>query len=51
MTYDEATSAVVAALEAANLPYKVVGSLSSKACGISRAMNDADLVVTAKRIS
>ena len=48
MTNDEATIAVVSALEAANLPYMVVGSLSSNAYGISRATKDADLVVIAK---
>lgn len=48
MTNDEATIAVVSALEAANLPYMVVGSLSSNAYGVSRATKDADLVVIAK---
>ena len=48
MTNDEATITVVSALEAANLPDMVVGSLSSNAYGVIRATKDADLVVIAK---
>jgi hypothetical protein len=37
--------AVVEALEAANIPYMIVGSLSAGAYGITRSTKDADFVV------
>lgn len=48
MTNDEATIAVIDALETAGLLYMVVGSFSSNAYGVTRATKDADLVVVAK---
>ena len=45
MTPQEATVAVIEALEATDIPYMVVGSFSSNYYGISRSTKDADLVV------
>lgn len=45
MTSEEATMAVVDALEALHIPYMVVGSLSSNYYGIARSTKDADFVV------
>lgn len=45
MTADEAVVAVVAALEAAGVPFMVVGSLASNFHGIPRSTQDADFVV------
>jgi hypothetical protein len=42
---DEATLAVIAALEAEGVPYMVVGSLSSNLYGMPRSTHDADFVV------
>lgn len=44
MTADEALVAVLAALEAADIPYMIVGSLASNFHGIPRSTRDADLV-------
>ena len=45
MTPDEAVVAVLAALDAAAIPYMLVGSLASNFHGIPRSTRDADLVV------
>ncbi len=45
MTGDEATGAVVDALNSLAIPYMIVGSLSSNQYGIARATHDADFVV------
>jgi hypothetical protein len=45
MNSEEAVLAVIAGLEAACLPYMIVGSLSSNYYGIPRSTRDADLVV------
>ena len=45
MTADEAVVAVLAALEAAGIPYMIVGSLASNFHGIPRSTRDADFVV------
>jgi len=45
MNSDEATVAVVDALDALRIPYMVVGSFSSNFYGIPRATHDADFVV------
>lgn len=41
----EAVLAIIDALDAATIPYMVVGSLSSNAYGIARSTQDADFVV------
>ncbi len=41
----EATSLVIGALEALEMPYMVVGGLSSMAYGVARFTKDADIVV------
>jgi len=45
MSGDDATTAVIDALEAAGVEYMLVGSLSSNFYGIPRATQDADFVV------
>ena len=45
MTPDEAVVAVLAALDAAAIPYMLVGSMASNFHGIPRSWRDADLVV------
>jgi hypothetical protein len=45
MTGDEATYAVIRALEATGIPYMVVGSFSSNHYGVPRSTDDADIVV------
>jgi len=45
VTGDEATSAVIIALNAAGIPYMLVGSLSSNFWGIPRSTQDADFVL------
>jgi hypothetical protein len=45
VTPDEITLAVIDALEAAAIPYLIVGSLSSNFHGVPRATQDADFVV------
>lgn len=45
MTDDEATLAVIDALEALAIPYMVVGSLSSNLYGVPRSTGDADFVI------
>ena len=45
MTPDEAVVAVLAALDAAAIPYMIVGSLASNFHGIPRATRDADFVI------
>ena len=45
MTSDEATLAVIDALEGLGIPYMVVGSLSSNYYGVPRSTKDADFVV------
>lgn len=47
MTADEAVVAVIDALDAAGIPYMIVGSLASNVHGIPRSTRDADLVVEA----
>jgi hypothetical protein len=42
---DEATIAVIDALDALHVPYMVVGSFSTNFCGVPRATHDADIVV------
>jgi hypothetical protein len=42
---NEATVAVVEALEACEIPYMLVGSYSSNAYGVARATQDADFVI------
>jgi hypothetical protein len=45
MTADEAVLAVIDALEAAGIPFMVVGSLASNFHGIPRSTRDADFVI------
>ena len=45
MTADEAVVAVLAALDAAAIPYMIVGSLASNFHGVPRSTRDADFVV------
>lgn len=45
MTSEEATLAVIDALERQGVPYMVVGSLSSNYYGVARATHDADFVL------
>lgn len=45
MTPDEAVVSVLAALDAAGIPYMLVGSMASNFHGIPRSTRDADLVV------
>jgi hypothetical protein len=45
VTSDEATLAVIDALEAEGVPYMLVGSLASNLYGVPRATHDADFVV------
>jgi hypothetical protein len=45
VTPDEMTLAVIDALEAAAIPYLIVGSLSSNFHGVPRATQDADFVI------
>jgi hypothetical protein len=45
MNSDEATAAVIDALDALRIPYMVVGSFSTNFYGIPRATHDADFVV------
>jgi hypothetical protein len=45
VTADEGVVAVLAALEAAGIPYMIVGSLASNFHGIPRSTQDADFVV------
>lgn len=47
MTNAECTMHLLAALDAASIPYMVVGSLSSNAHGLARSTRDADIVVQA----
>ncbi|HEY6360914.1 MAG TPA: hypothetical protein VIX63_07400 [Vicinamibacterales bacterium] len=47
MTADEAVVAVLDALEAAAIPYMIVGSLASNFHGIPRSTRDADFVIDA----
>jgi hypothetical protein len=46
MNLEELVRRVVGALEAANIPYVLVGSLSSNFYGVSRGTQDADIVVS-----
>jgi hypothetical protein len=45
VTPDAALVAVLAALEAAGVPYMIVGSLASNFHGVPRSTRDADIVV------
>jgi hypothetical protein len=45
MTGDDAAFAVLDALEAAGIPYMLVGSYSTNAYGVPRATQDADIVI------
>jgi hypothetical protein len=45
MTSNQATVAVIEALESLGIPYMVVGSLSSNYYGVARSTHDADFVV------
>lgn len=45
MTGDEATSALIKALNATGIPYMVVGSFSTNFYGIPRSTKDADVVL------
>ncbi len=45
MTGNEATLAVIDALEALAIPYMLVGSLSSNVYGVPRSTHDADFVI------
>jgi hypothetical protein len=51
MTSDEATLAVIDAVEALRIPYMVVGSLSSNFYGVSRSTRDADFVLQFSDVS
>lgn len=51
MTPDEAVVTVLAALDAAAIPYMIVGSLASNFHGIPRSTRDADFVVQLSRDS
>jgi hypothetical protein len=46
MNLEELVRRLVDALEAANTPYVLVGSLSSNFYGVSRGTQDADIVVS-----
>ena len=48
MNSDEATAAVIDALDALQIPYMMVGSFSTNFYGIVRATHDADIVVQLK---
>jgi len=48
MTGDNATLAVIEALDRVGVPYMLVGSFSSNAYGVVRATKDADIVVAWK---
>lgn len=50
MTSQEATAAVIDALEEMGIPYMLVGSLSSNFYAIPRATQDADFVVQLKHV-
>ncbi len=45
MNSDEATLAVISALEQQQIPYMLVGSLASNFYGVARSTKDADFVV------
>ena len=45
MNSDEATAAVIDALDALHVPYMLVGSFSSNFYGVPRSTQDADFVV------
>lgn len=45
MTSEDATLAMIAALDAAAIPYMIVGSLSSNFYGVARSSHDADFVI------
>lgn len=45
MSSQDAVAAVIRALEAAEIPYMMVGAFSSNAYGIPRSTNDADVLV------
>ena len=45
MTSDQATVAVIDALESLGIPYMIVGSLSSNYYGVARSTHDADFLV------
>jgi hypothetical protein len=45
VTADQAVEAIVDALEAAGIPYMIVGSLASNVHGVPRSTRDADFVV------
>jgi hypothetical protein len=45
MNTNQATCAVIEALDALGIPYMLVGSFSSNVYGVSRATKDADFVV------
>ncbi len=45
MTGDEATTSIIRALNAAGIPYMVVGSFSSNYYGIPRSTKDVDFVI------
>ena len=45
MTSEDATMAVVDALEALHIPYMLVGSFSSNYYGIGRSTKDVDFVI------
>ena len=49
MTGNEATLAVIDALEACSIPYMLVGSYSSNVYGVERSTQDADFVVDWRR--
>jgi hypothetical protein len=51
MTSDEATIAVIDALESLGVPYMIVGSLSSNFYGVARSTHDADFVVRLESVS
>jgi hypothetical protein len=45
MTGNEATLAVIDALDASSIPYMLVGSYASNVYGVERSTQDADFVV------
>ena len=45
MTGNEATLAVIDALELCSIPYMLVGSYSSNVYGVERSTQDADFVI------
>jgi hypothetical protein len=51
VTSDEATIAVMVALESLGIPYMVVGSLSSNYYGVARSTLDADFVIHLQAVS